>query len=102
MHAFIRKAGHLAEYFVLSMLLLRGVRGGRNGWRVEWGVAAVALAAGWAGLDELHQAFVPSRGPSMLDVLIDASGAAVAQLACAAAALLRGRPSSGGKAGSAS
>jgi VanZ family protein len=95
-HHLMRKAGHLMEYFVFSLLALRGVRGGQSGWRVEWAVAAVALAAVWAALDEVHQAFVPSRGPSMLDVLIDATGAATAQLACAAAALLRSRPSGPG------
>jgi VanZ family protein len=90
-HHYIRKAGHVTEYFVLGLLLVRGIRSGRNGWRMEWAVAAVAVAAAWAGLDELHQAFVPSRGPSMLDVMIDVTGAAAGQLAFAATALVRSR-----------
>ena len=79
-HHLIRKCGHLTEYFILSLLLVRGVRGGRMGWRMEWTIAAVALAAGWAAIDELHQAFVPSRGASMIDVLIDTCGATAGQI----------------------
>lgn len=90
-HFLIRKCAHVGEYFLLSLLLLRGIRGARRGWRLEWAIAAVAAAAGWAALDELHQSFVPSRGPSMADVLIDATGAFAGQLAFAAAALLRSR-----------
>ena len=93
LHHLIRKAAHVGEYFVFSLLLVRGVRGERSGWRAEWALAALAIAAGWAGLDELHQAFVPSRGPSMRDVLIDVCGAAAGQLAFAAAVLFRLRRS---------
>ena len=96
MHHLIRKGAHLCEYFIFSLLLARGVRGERSGWRVQWGVVAVAIAAAWAGLDELHQAFVPSRGPSMRDVLIDVCGATAGQLAFAAVVLRRSRRSSAG------
>jgi len=94
MHHFIRKAGHVTEYFVLGLLLLHAVRAGRTGWRLEWAVTAVAIAAGWAGLDELHQAFVPSRGPSIIDVLIDVSGAGAAQIVAYFVSTIRSRPSS--------
>ena len=80
LHHLIRKCAHVAEYFVLGLLLVRGIRGERMGWRLEWSIAALAIAAGWAGLDELHQAFVPSRGAAMTDVLIDACGAAAGQV----------------------
>lgn len=79
-HFYIRKSAHVMEYLILSLLLLHGIRQGRSGWRMGWAVAAVGVAAGWAALDELHQAFVPSRGPSMYDVLLDTAGAAVAQI----------------------
>jgi VanZ family protein len=90
-HHVIRKMAHVTEYFVLGLLLVRGIRGTRTGWRMEWALSAVAIAAGWAALDELHQAFVPSRGPSMRDVLIDVCGAALAQFAFAAFVALRAR-----------
>jgi len=90
-HLFIRKCAHVGEYLLFSMLLLRGIRGARRGWRMEWAVAAVAAATAWAALDELHQAFVPSRGPSMLDVLIDACGAIAGQAVFAVASILHAR-----------
>jgi len=80
LHHHIRKAAHVGEFFVLSLFLVRGIRAGRRGWNIAWALTAVAIAAGWAGLDELHQAFVPSRGPSMRDVLIDVTGAVLAQI----------------------
>ncbi len=79
-HFYIRKSGHFWEYFLLSLLLLRGIRAGRPGWRWAWALTALAVAAAYAGLDELHQAFVPSRSASIYDVLLDSSGAAVAQV----------------------
>ena len=90
-HLLIRKGAHVTEYFILSLLLVRGIRGARHGWRIEWAIGALAIAAGWAGLDELHQAFVPSRGASMIDVLIDACGATAGQIAFAVAAALHSR-----------
>ena len=84
MHYYIRKGAHVLEYFVLSILVLRGIRGSRSGWRWSWGATAVLMAAGWAALDELHQAFVPSRGPSIYDVMIDVCGAVAAQVVYAA------------------
>ena len=91
MHLLIRKCGHVVEYFILGLLLVRGLRGDRTGWRLEWSVAALAVSATWAGADELHQAFVPSRGAAMTDVLIDTCGAAMAQFAFAITAWLHAR-----------
>lgn len=68
----VRKAAHMTEYAVLFCLYyhalrLSGVK--RAGWM------AFALSVGYAATDELHQAFVPDRGPSPIDVMIDACGA---------------------------
>jgi VanZ family protein len=79
-HFYIRKSAHFWEFFFLSLLVLRGIRAGRRGWRWAWALMALAVVAAYAGLDELHQAFVPSRTASIYDVLLDSSGAAVAQV----------------------
>lgn len=80
LHGLIRKAAHVVEYFIFSLLVLRGIRAERKGWQLRWGVATLAIAAGYASLDEFHQLFVPGRGASVLDVLRDTAGAALAQV----------------------
>lgn len=77
-HHLIRKCAHFTEYFVLFLLLYRAVRAGRAGWRWSWGVTAFLIAAGYSVTDEIHQVFVPSRGPSAYDSLLDSTGAFVA------------------------
>jgi VanZ family protein len=74
-HYFIRKCAHFTEYFVFCLLIYRGVRGGRPGWRWTWGVAALSCAAGYSALDEIHQALVASRTASAYDSLLDSAGA---------------------------
>jgi VanZ family protein len=81
LHFLIRKAGHFGEYFLFSLLVLRGLRGGATGWRWSWAAWALLIAAGYAALDEFHQSFVPNRGASPWDVLLDSAGAVVAQAA---------------------
>jgi VanZ family protein len=88
MHHIIRKCGHLTEYFILSLLILRGIRAGRHGMRLAWAVLAILLVAGYASLDEFHQRFVPGRTPAVTDVLIDTSGGAAAQAIAALFAML--------------
>lgn len=83
MHHIIRKCAHFIEYFILSLLILRGIRGGRREVRIAWIFAAIILVAGYASLDEFHQSFVPGRTPAVTDVLIDTSGGAAAQLIAA-------------------
>lgn len=74
-HHLIRKSAHFTEYFIFCLLLYRGVRLGRVGWRWTWGVAALSCAAGYSVLDEIHQAFVASRTASPYDSLLDSIGA---------------------------
>jgi VanZ family protein len=90
LHLLIRKCAHLTEYFIFSLLLLRAIRGTERGWRLRWALLALAIAAGYAGLDEFHQSFVPSRTSSARDALLDATGAATAQLAAWIAMQRRG------------
>ena len=70
----IRKLAHFSEYAVLALcmaitLACHGVRG------FKLFVCIVLFAAAFAAGDEYHQSFVPGRGPSVVDVLIDSSGA---------------------------
>jgi VanZ family protein len=79
-HFLIRKAAHLTEYAILAILLWRALRVQRvNVHSSLWPQAALALAVAiiFAVTDEYHQAFVPSRGSSAVDVLIDSCGAAL-------------------------
>jgi VanZ family protein len=74
-HHIIRKSAHFTEYFIFCLLLYRGVRGDRQGWRWSWGISALSVAAGYSILDEIHQAFVASRTASPYDSLLDSIGA---------------------------
>src|SRR5688500_19210947 len=57
----LRKLAHAAEYAVLGALLFRTL--GRE-------LQAIAIGIAYAVTDEVHQAFVPSRLVSPLDVLL--------------------------------
>jgi VanZ family protein len=74
-HYLVRKSAHFTEYFVFFLLLYRGVRGDRPGWRWTWGFTAWFCAAVYSALDEVHQAFVASRTASPYDSLLDSIGA---------------------------
>jgi VanZ family protein len=80
MHAVIRKTAHLANYFILGLLLNRALRGEDRAWELKWAIWAVIIAAIYASLDEFHQSFVPSRTASPWDALIDTVGATFAQI----------------------
>ncbi len=74
-HHYIRKTAHFIEYFIFCLLLYRGIRGSRIGWRWSWGLTALFIASGYSALDEIHQAFVASREASPYDSLLDSTGA---------------------------
>jgi VanZ family protein len=79
MHIGIRKMAHITEFAVLSTAVFHGVRGERFGWRWQWALITLIIAVSYAGFDEWHQSFVPAREPRFRDVLIDSTGALLAQ-----------------------
>lgn len=75
-HFYVRKAGHMTEYFILALtiifpLYIYNIRGKRLF------IMTLLLSACFAGLDEYHQSFVDGRGPSVKDVGIDSMGALI-------------------------
>lgn len=72
----VRKTAHMAEYAVLGVLswITMGFYFPRMRWRV--GVAA-GIGLLYAITDEVHQIFVPDRGPGVLDVFIDFAGVCI-------------------------
>ena len=72
LHLLIRKGAHFAEFACLGLLLTRYCQLGGE----KHGVAfPVLLAMAAAVVDESIQMFTPDRGPSLVDVWIDGSGA---------------------------
>jgi len=70
----IRKAAHFSIYFLLGIFTIRAVALHTEQTKARIG-AALVICFLYACSDELHQHFVPGRGPSFRDVLIDTAGA---------------------------
>jgi VanZ family protein len=71
-----RKSAHVTVYAILAGLLYAAVpHAGAKRAPTAW--LATAL---YAASDEWHQSFVPGRGPSLSDVLLDSTAALVALL----------------------
>ena len=83
LHHLIRKGAHMTEYAVLGAsacvlcFYLADIRLWNGISRRKMAALALAFSALFAVTDEIHQAFVPGRGPSVKDVLIDSVGAAI-------------------------
>ena len=95
----IRKGGHLTEYAILALLTLRAINLSRQNHEGKQAagyfrsaVIALLIAAAYAATDEFHQSFIPSRTPSIYDVLIDTAGAFVALIAATLWKKSRGKP----------
>ena len=79
-HFVVRKCGHLSEYAVLAILCWRALMHFRAGppdgnAALRNAVIALVVSILYAATDEFHQSFIPSRGPSARDVMIDSCGA---------------------------
>jgi VanZ family protein len=84
-HFFIRKAGHVFGYGLLSILLFRAWREtlpalGNPKWTFRWANISVLGTALVGSLDEWHQSYIPSRTGSVQDVLLDTCAGIGAQI----------------------
>jgi len=74
-HLLIRKAGHLTEYAILAILAARAFRtSSRAVLRTHWFWLSLILVSAYSLSDEFHQMFVPTRGASIRDTVIDTVG----------------------------
>jgi VanZ family protein len=83
-HTVIRKTGHFVGYGTLGLLLFRAWRAtlprpGTGTWSLRWAGIAWMMTTLVASLDEWHQAYIPGRGSSAHDVLLDSVAALVVQ-----------------------
>jgi VanZ family protein len=86
-HFLVRKSAHFCSYGFLSALAFFSWRATLPSppqqWTLRWASLAVLVAFIAGSLDEFHQRFVPSRGSSFHDVLLDTAGAVFFQLVIA-------------------
>jgi VanZ family protein len=79
-HFFVRKAAHLTEYCIASLLLFHSFRNTlqfQRHWR--WVFYSLVIVIFVAVIDEYHQALVVSRTSSVIDVGIDIVGGMIGQ-----------------------
>lgn len=79
------KVAHAIAYFGFGLLAFRAVAG-RLAAQVTLprATATMLISIVYAVTDEVHQLFVPGRYGDVLDVVADATGAALALIACRA------------------
>lgn len=73
---FVRKAAHMTEYGILSILLYTWIGQWPMSFLRRWGTAFGAATV-YAATDEIHQLFVAGRSGRFTDVCIDGVGAAL-------------------------
>ncbi len=73
-HKFIRKFMHFLDYAFLAFLLLRAFKGENKIIKLEYLLYAGLISVGYGMLDEIIQAFIPSRTGSIYDWFVDSAG----------------------------
>jgi len=73
---YIRKSAHFFIYMALGFLLMNAMIRGKLSLQYSY-VVAFLLSVLYAISDEVHQHFVPGRGPGLKDVIIDSMGALI-------------------------
>lgn len=78
-HFIVRKTAHFTEYAILALLAARAfIPSTHRFLHRRWFIAALALVATVALLDEYNQSFLLSRTGTIWDSLIDLAGGATA------------------------
>ena len=97
LNSIARKSGHFIGYAILSWLVFLALKYthrdrlrpllqrrwdtfSRDLWQFDWAVIATLFSLVTATFDEIHQTGLPSRTGRWQDVLIDTTGAVIAQL----------------------
>lgn len=75
-HFLLRKGAHFTVYLILGLLSANALKVSGVTGKKRF-IYALIISVLYAISDETHQAFVPGRGPSARDVLIDGAGATV-------------------------
>jgi VanZ family protein len=75
----VRKAAHFIIYFILYILIYRAININED-IDIKGFIIPILIVFLYACSDEIHQAFVPGRGPAFRDVLVDTSGGLMAFL----------------------
>ena len=73
---FIRKMAHFTLYTLVGILMM-SLMETYNINRIKKIGSSLGIGVLYASSDEIHQFFVPGRGPQVLDVLLDSSGVIV-------------------------
>lgn len=77
---FIKKSIHLIEYAILWYLTKKALVETTTLSNHQTTLLSFLIIILYAGSDEFHQSFSPSRHPSIRDVIIDATGATISYL----------------------
>jgi len=82
-HYSVRKAAHMIEYCIMSLLLFHSFHNTFNlkgHW--DWVLYSLIIIVGVAATDELHQWLVESRTSSVIDIGIDITGGMLGLAIC--------------------
>lgn len=78
---YVRKSAHFFNYMVLGLLIIGALANetvdDKKAFRIGF-LLCVLISS----LDEFYQSFIPGRGPGVMDVLIDMTGALAGMLLC--------------------
>ena len=83
---FVRKTGHFIEFFILGLLVVSFFKRMNIKRHIALSITICLL---YAVSDEVHQSFVPGRGPLLSDVLLDSASAGIGIFL---RVLLKGKP----------